>query len=355
MKKFKEVMALCFDDILMVPQQSDVVSRKKVDLSMYLGVREEARIKLSLPIIAAPMDTVCEENMAIKIAKMGGLGIIHRYVDIEKQLSMVEAVSSQGLLVGASVGATDGFLKNALRLEAIGAKIICVDIANGHSSYAINAVKQLRKRLKSTTHIMSGNVSTKYGYFELLKNGADSVRVGIGGGAVCTTRQVSGHGVPTLQSVIDCCVENWEEYDDPTLLNLGIIADGGIRNTGDMVKAFAAGASAVMLGSLLSGHEESPGALFVNSQGEFKEYRGMASKKAQEAWRGHCSVSEGVSTLIPYKGSIQETLNSIRYGIGSGCSYSGVEKLSDLTSRSQYVTVSTASLKESQPHAKGDV
>jgi len=344
MKKFKKNTALCFDDILLVPQHSEVDSRRSVNLSMSLG----NNLSLSFPIIAAPMDTVCEIKMAIELDKVGGLGIIHRFMPIEDQISqIIFAVTEHGVKnIGGSIGAKGEYLEDALNLEAAGANVILVDTANGHSSYAIEAVKTLRATLKSTTHIMAGNVATAEGYRALSQAGADSVRVGIGGGGVCVTRLVSGHGVPLLSSVIEC-----KKIKEKYSLDTAIIADGGIRNSGDMIKAFAGGADAVMIGSILAGTEESPGSTFINATGTYKTYRGMASSEANKG--KNIAVAEGVSTLIPFKGSVSGVLKDIQGGLGSGCSYTGVTKLSDIYENAMYVEVSQASLGESKPHASG--
>lgn len=333
--------ALCFDDILLVPQDSKVNSRKEVDLSMDIN-----RGKMILPVISAPMDTVTEENMAVAMGRAGGLGIVHRYMSIGAQCKMVYgAWEYEGLPIGAAVGAKDDYLERAEQLVTSGACVILVDTANGHSDYAINAVKQLRSELGTSVHIMAGNVSTRDAYINLALAGADSVRVGIGGGSVCTTRQVSGHGVPTLASVIDC-YEAKRSFRGSNLP--GIIADGGIRTTGDMVKAFAAGADAVMVGSMLAGTTETPGEV-INGR---KSYRGMASASAQQDWRGFVGGAEGVDTTTPTRGSVYDVLSDIRAGIQSGCSYSGVDRLADLANKAKYVRVSGASLLETRPHAK---
>jgi IMP dehydrogenase len=344
MNKFKKNTALCFDDILLVPQHSDIDSRRSVDLKMNIG----KNLSLSLPVIAAPMDTVCEIKMAIELYKAGGIGIIHRFMPIEDQVSQIRSsVSDHGVKnIGGSIGAKGDYVSDALRLEEAGATVILVDTANGHSSYAIDAVKTLRSVLKTSTHIMAGNVATGEGYKALSEAGADSVRVGIGGGGVCVTRLVSGHGVPLLSSVMDC-----KKVKEKYSLNTAIIADGGIRNSGDMIKAFAGGADAVMVGSILAGTEESPGSTFINSTGKYKTYRGMASSEANKG--KDIAVAEGVSTLIPFKGSVSEVLKDIKGGLGSGCSYSGVTKLLDIYENAMYVEVSQASLGESKPHASG--
>jgi IMP dehydrogenase len=332
---------LCFDDILIVPQHSYVNSRSSVALSMNIGRNSY----LGLPVIAAPMDTVCESDMAYTMAKGGGLGIIHRFMPFEKQLKEVSKASANGVAVGAAIGAKGDIEEQAIRLVGAGACVILIDTANGHSQYAIDAVKRVRDAVLNLAHIMAGNVSTAEGFIRLVEAGADSVRVGIGGGSMCTTRIVSGHGIPTLASVMLV-----KEVKDSLGLDAGIIADGGIRNTGDMIKAFAAGADAVMLGSMLAGTDEAPGSLIINENGRFKSFRGMASKEANEG--KDIPIAEGVATVVPYKGKVEDILKDIRGGLGSGCSYSGVNKLRYLHKEAMYVEVSSLSNKESMPHGK---
>jgi len=339
--------ALCFDDILLVPQQSDVESRHKVDLTMSIG-SGKAEIVLDFPVIAAPMDTVCDTDMAIAMSNAGGLGILHRYMQHSELIKKTEQLTKDKHRFGVSVGATNGYMNSAEDLYNSGARIILVDIANGHSHYAIQAVENLRSAFGADIHIMAGNVATAEGFSRLAEAGADSVRVGIGGGSACTTRIVSGHGVPTLSSIMD--IDDWRELSNE--YDCSIIADGGIRNSGDMVKSFAAGAEAVMVGSMLAGTEESPGEILIDGDGkEVKMFRGMASKAAQKDSHGKVSVSEGISTTVSYKGSVSHIFDHIRGGLGSGCSYSGVERLKDLSQIAEYVQVTSLSIDESRPHA----
>ena len=343
MKEYLAGNDICFDDILMVPQYSDVVSRSSVDFKMAIG----GYTWLDLPVIASPMDTVCEKDMAIAIAQSGGIGIIHRFMSAKNQIRMVKEVfnyNSLGLPVGAALSST--FVEEHVdRLIKAGVSILLIDTANGHSKMAIDAVIRLRNIVGEYIHIMAGNVSTAEGFMALDTAGADSIRVGIGGGSMCTTRIISGHGIPTLSSII-----NIREAKDKFNLNAGIIADGGIRSTGDMVKAFAAGADAVMLGSILAGTEESPGDVHFKGNKKFKSFRGMASKEANKD--KDIAVAEGISTKIPYKGFVKDIIKDIRGGLGSGCSYSGVDFLHDLYRESMYVRVSPLSVKESLPHGR---
>jgi IMP dehydrogenase len=338
--------ALCFDDILLVPQESGVESRHSVDLSMTIGFNKR-EIRLDLPIIAAPMDTVCDVDMCMAIAKAGGLGILHRYMPENILINKTKELSDTRYGFGVSVAATNGYMNLSEQLYDAGARLFLVDTANGHSEYAVRAVESLRAAFGDDIHIMSGNVATADGFIRLAEAGADSVRVGIGGGSACTTRIVSGHGVPTLASILDV-----EELRELSGTECSIIADGGIRNSGDMVKAFAAGADVVMIGSMLAGTDEAPGEVIIDHNGkEAKIFRGMASAQAQKDSKGSVSVSEGISTTVAYKGSVQHVLDQVRGGLGSGCSYSGVDSLLQLSSVSQYVIVTHSSLGESKPHA----
>jgi IMP dehydrogenase len=338
--------SLCFDDILLVPQESDVLSRHDVDLSMKIGPKHP--IELSLPVIAAPMDTVCDVEMCIVMAKYGGMGILHRYMTYDAQIRKAEALAGIEINFGVAIASNNGYMEHAQKLYDIGTRVFLVDTANGHGEYAVQAVKALRDKFDDI-HIMAGNVSTSDGFANLIWAGADSVRVGIGGGSACTTRIVSGHGMPTLASIME--IERWrDEHDFHD--SCSIIADGGIRNSGDMVKSFAAGANAVMVGSMLAGTDQAPGDILTDANGrEVKMFRGMASSSAQLDSSGKVSVSEGISTTIPYKGSVEHILDQIKGGLGSGCSYSGVHNLELLNIFAEYTRVSSASLDESRPHA----
>jgi len=231
---------LSFDDVLIVPQYSDIQSRTEIDISNNLG-----KLNLSLPVLSAPMDSVTESVMVTAMAKNGGLGIIHRYNTIQKQVKI--AKKSRTPVVAAAVGVTGDYLDRAVALYNAGVKIICVDVAHGHHVLMRHALEVLRNTLGTQVTIIAGNVATLQAFNDLSDWGADAVRVGIGGGSICSTRIQTGHGVPTLQSVLDCAGS-----DRPAKL----IADGGIKNSGDIVKAYAAGADFVMLGSMLAGHRD---------------------------------------------------------------------------------------------------
>jgi len=343
MKPYSKNRALCFDDILLTPQEGRIQSRGDVDLSMVLGVdhRPDAKICLGVPIIASPMDTVCDEEMMEALDNVGALGVLHRYTSREEILAKTSRLHDKGLNnIAVSVSTKDVFDKDYIyQLDHAGANVFCIDTANGHSALTIEATEELRSKVFDTTHIMVGNVSTVEGFAALIEAGADSVRVGIGGGSACSTRIVSGHGAPLLWSLQQCVgVAN--------LNRSAIIADGGVRSTGDMVKSFAAGASAVMVGSLLAGHDESPRK--YDEEGNII-YRGMASGEAQKDWRGSFDSEEGVSGRVPARGPVEQTIKEFRYGIASGCSYSGVQSLRNLHKNARYIEVSDLTVNESRP------
>ena len=331
--------AVSFDDVLLVPQYSDIESRSQTDIRSELG----DKICLDLPIISSPMDTVTEDNMAIAMHRAGGMGIIHRYNDMELQARMVyEAYQTGTANLGAAVGMTGDFLKRSMAVGDLGANLLCVDVAHGHHSMMETCLKTLKDKFGEVVHIMAGNVATLEGFNALAEWGADSIRVGIGGGSICSTRLVSGHGVPTFQSVLECAKT---EYDTK------IIADGGIKTSGDIVKALAAGADSVLVGSMLAGTDETPGEVLTSSRGKkYKVYRGMASRAAQETWRGKSSTPEGVSTTIAYKGPVEDILHDLAGGIKSGFSYSGAKHLSELQRKARFIRQTSAGQLESSTH-----
>ena len=325
----------CFDDVLLVPQRSDILSRKEIDLSSQL----DSKNTFDLPIISSPMDTVTESEMAATMDECGGLGIIHRYNSIEAQCRHISSHSISK--VGAAVGVTGDYLERASELSSAGVSVICVDIAHGHHFMMKHALHKLRMVLGDDVHIMAGNVATLEGFNDLADWGADSVRVGIGGGSICSTRIQTGHGVPTLQSILDC------SHSDRDVV---LVADGGIRTSGDIVKALAAGADFVMLGSLLAGTDESPGEEIYRGGAKYKTYRGMASVEAQIQWRGHTASVEGVSSQVPWKGSVRRVLERLECGIRSGLSYTGARTIRELQSFSQFIEQSSSGAVESSIH-----
>ena len=328
--------AFAFDDVLLEPKFSAIKSRKTIDISTELG----PELTLTLPIISAPMDTVTESHMAHAMCRHGGMGVLHRYNTIEEQVAMIDKI---GCLKAAAVGVTGDYKERAEALVEAGCDVLCLDVAHGHHILVKEALGVLRGIFGRTVHLMAGNVATLEAVDDLSSWGADSVRVGVGGGSICSTRIQTGHGIPTFQSVLDC---------SSTSSNVKIIADGGIKNSGDIVKALAAGADAVMVGSLLAGTIEAPGGYFIKDGRQYKTYRGMASVEAQIDWRGHTASVEGVSHAVPSKGSVSKILEQLDNGIRSGLSYSGVKNLEEFWAKATFVKQSTAGQFESNTHVK---
>jgi len=328
---------LSYDDVLLSPKYSEIKSRKQINIGSSFNNAE-----FSLPIISAPMDTVTEAAMAVAMHEAGGLGIIHRYNTIDKQCRMVHnAISAGAQNVGAAIGVSDDCLDRALALHNAGAKIICIDVAHGHHSLVRRTLENLKNIFDDTMHVMAGNVATVEAFNDLADWGADSVRIGIGGGSICSTRIQTGHGIPTLQSIFDCA-----QSDRDALL----IADGGIKTSGDIVKSLAAGADFVIVGSLLSGTTETPGEVLYIRGEKYKSYRGMASEEAQKDWRGAASSLEGISTHVPYRGEATKVLARLERGIRSGFSYSGAKNLTELQSKATFVRQTAAGQLESSTH-----
>jgi IMP dehydrogenase len=464
--------ALSFDDVLLLPNHSEVLP-DQVDVSTTLV----GNIRLRIPIVSSPMDTVTESRMAIALAREGGVGVIHRNMPIEKQAlevdrvkrsehgviwdpiylspnhtvrdalelmeryhisgvpitdeagylvgiltnrdirfetnfdrlihevmtsenlitapvgtSLEEAekilqrhkieklpiVDEQGklrglitikdllkirqhpnatkddrgrLVVGAAVGPMRAPVERARALADAGVDFIVIDSAHGHSQGVLNAVRLIKRTLPDLL-VVAGNVATREGVRALAEAGADAIRVGLGAGSICTTRVVAGVGVPQLYAVMECAAEaqRW---------NLPIIADGGIRYSGDIVKALAAGASAVMLGNLLAGCEESPGEIEIFRNRAYKVYRGMGSVAAMRQGSSdryyqtdpRKIVPEGVEGRVPYRGPLSETIHQLVGGLRSGMGYVGARNLQELREKARFIRITNSGLRESHPHS----
>ncbi len=326
---------LAFDDVLLQPAYSDIESRASIDIST------EVHTKLTIPIISSPMDTITENRMATAMAKSGAGAIIHRFNNIDVQ---ADEFLASPKTTGCAIGAVGDYLERAMHLQSVGCNFFCIDVAHGHHELVGKALDSLRKKLKTETHVMAGSVATAAGGMYLLNHGADSLRVGIGGGSICSTRIMTGHGIPTLQSIID--VSALKDRHD----GVKIIADGGIRTPGDIVKALAAGADAVMLGSMLSGTEETPGDIISTKSGDFKHYRGMASQVVQVKSNGKTKSVEGIATMVKFNGKLVGVLDMISQNVKSGLSYSGVRSIEELQTKAVFIKQTLAGMKESQPH-----
>lgn len=338
---------ITFDDVLLVPKKTSVNSRSEIDISGQLT----PKIRLNVPIIAANMDTVTESRMAIAMAEVGGIGFIHRFLSIEDQVNEVALVKKAKLIVGAAVGVKDDFLERAGALIKAKVDVLLIDVAHGHSSQLITVLKKL-KNVFPKVEVIAGNIATNEAAEELIKNGADALKVGIGPGSLCSTRIVTGAGVPQITAIMEC-LKVANKTHTP------VIADGGIRYSGDIVKALAAGASTVMIGSMLAGCDESPALLVKRGDKQYKMTRGMASiaanldrakkddaiKKALEEY-----AQEGVEGLVPYKGSVETLIKKMASGVRSGFSYCGAKNINELWQKSQFIKISHSGLIESHPH-----
>ncbi len=474
--KMRAEVGLSFDDVLLVPHRSSIQSRKDVSTATWLV----PGIPLSIPIVSSNMDTVTETRMAIAMAQLGGIGILHRFMSIEQQTDFVARVKrSEGLVVespltispevsaeqarqrmaevdvgglmvvdgdhtllgiittrdlllapqanvtvaqvmtprerlvvatenesveearrklyehrieklplvdeeghlsglitaqdivkiqkhpnatkdsrgrlrvGAAVGARPDDLERASSCQAAGADVLVVDIAHGHSDHVIHMVTMLKQKFPATP-IIAGNVATSQGVHDLVEAGADAVKVGVGSGSICTTRIVTGFGVPQLSAIFECA-------EVGKALHVPIIADGGIRNSGDMTKSLAAGASTTMIGSLLAGTDESPGATVIREGQRYKIVRGMASLSANmdrrrldknelaiEEW-GEV-VPEGVEATVPYKGAVADVIYQLVGGLRSGMSYAGARSIEELWAEAEFIRISPSAIQESHPH-----
>ncbi|MCE2526848.1 MAG: guanosine monophosphate reductase [Actinomycetia bacterium] len=343
-------LALAYDDVLLVPRRSAVGSRQEVSLATRLS----RRLNLELPVIAANMDTVCEWEMAVAMARMGGVGIIHRFLPVQNHAREVEKVKQVGedLLVGAALGVGGDMTLRAKNCVAAGVDVLVLDIAHGHAEHSLNAVRILKDEF-SEVDLIAGNIATGEGAVDLVEAGADAVKVGVGPGGVCTTRVVTGVGVPQVSALYDVVRSG---VDAP------IIADGGIRAGGDIAKALALGADSVMIGSLLAGTRESPGEVEETSTGPVKRVRGMASLEAallRAARRGaeledeyfeHRSP-EGIERRVAYRGTAEDVIRWLMGGVRSAMSYLGATDLGTFQRNARFVRTTPAGLAESHPHA----
>lgn len=343
---------LSFDDVLLVPNYSEIESRHHVCLDVadwdgYPIIVGES--SFSLPIFASPMDTVVDAHCAVLFAAQGVSPILHRYSSFSDQLNdydnIMMNVTTHDAPIGVAIGTGHDNLQHAYDLYSAGCRLFCVDVAHGHHRMALDIVSDLRN-VYDDVFIVAGNVATVQGFNALADAGANAVRVGIGGGSVCSTRLVTGHGIPTFQSVVDCAHSEKNCY---------IIADGGMRTSGDVVKAYAAGADFVMLGSMFAGKLESPGDTKQIDGKTYKNYRGMASANAQLDWRGKVSVEEGVDSWRCVTESIEESVQRLVAGIRSGLSYSGCDNIGDFYAKSEFVKITPQALGENAPHAIGAV
>lgn len=350
---------LTYDDILLVPKYSEVKSRRTINTNTLVS----RRYGVLRPFVASCMDTVCEYKMAIKMVELGGVGCIHRFMTVDEQCEQVSKVVEyinnnhmyehwgvmyddwhseiKQIPVMAAIGVNDVDIERAVRLVLSGVNIILIDVAHGHHINVKNMIHKLRETLPTSVDIIAGNISTKESAEDLCEWGADGLRVGIGGGSLCTTRIQTGHGVPNVTSIIDCVEGS----------SVPVMADGGIRNSGDIAKALSVGADCVMLGSLLAGTKESPGNIVEKSDGSlYKRYRGSASLETKSAHKQSTKHVEGESTMIPFKGSVEYILDKLTDGLKSALSYSGSKDIKEFHWKSEVMEITPSGMAESKPH-----
>lgn len=356
---------LTFDDVLLIPAESHVLPNE-VDLSTQIA----KNLKLKVPFISAGMDTVTESSMAIAMALQGGMGVIHKNMSIQAQAGEVVNVKSvtlnsmmshaavddqNRLLVAAAVGVTSDTFERAEALFKAGADAIVIDTAHGHSAGVLRKIAEIRDHFPNET-LIAGNVATGEGTRALFEAGVDVVKVGIGPGSICTTRVVAGVGVPQITAIYDAASVAHE-------FGKAIIADGGIKYSGDIVKALAAGGNAVMLGSMLSGTTEAPGEVYEDNGKKYKSYRGMGSVGAMAQSHGSSDryfqggvneanklVPEGIEARVEYKGDVSDVIFQMVGGLRSGMGYVGAGDIQTLINQAQFVQITNAGLRESHPH-----
>lgn len=333
-------VALTYDDIQLVPKYSEIKSRQNI----ILKTKVSRNYSIDIPIVAAPMDTVCGYEMAKLLLTLGGVGCVHRFMSIEEQSKIMKNLNeyraSRHQPLMACVGVNGDYFERSKELFNSGANIIIIDVAHGHHKNVKDAIDKI-KSIDNSIDVILGNVATKQGATDMIAWGADGLRVGIGGGSLCTTRVQTGFGIPNVTAIQNCVNYN----------KVPIMADGGLRSSGDMAKALAVGANCVMLGSLLAGTTESPGSIRVDEYGNrTKLFRGSASLSTKKSNNQEERNIEGESTVIQYKGSAQTIIFQILDGIRSAFSYTGAMNINEYHDDVEFVRVTNAGNLEGKPH-----
>jgi IMP dehydrogenase len=340
---------LAFDDVLLIPARSDVLPSQVSTRTLL--TRELA---LDIPIVSAAMDTVTEARMAIALARLGGLGVLHRNLTVDAQSAQVKECKAAGVRVGAAVGVSGDADERVSALVAAGVDVLFIDVAHGHSASVIRMVEKIKTRHR--VQVVAGNVVTGEGTDELIAAGADGIKIGVGPGAICTTRVVAGAGMPQVTAIFDSA-------NAAAKAGIPVCADGGIQESGDIAKAIGAGAHTVMLGGLLAGVDESPGDVEQTAEGRFKSYRGMGSLGAMEVRQGSRDrygqqdvaefsklVPEGIEGRVPARGALAPFVYQLVGGLRLGMGYVGAATIEDLRTTARFVRISGAGLRESHPH-----
>ncbi|MDP3646353.1 MAG: IMP dehydrogenase [bacterium] len=331
-----------FDDVLIRPAASRM---EPSEASLKTTI---AGIELSLPFLSAGMDRVTEAPMAITLGKLGGLGVIHRNCSIEEQVAMVKAAKKAGVQVAAACGPFN--TERAKALDEARCDAIVIDCAHGHNLNVVDSAEKIKKSLKNSRMIF-GNIATAEAAQRVCAF-TDAIKVGIGPGSICTTRIISGVGAPQLSAIM-------EVAEVAGTYKVAVIADGGIRTSGDIAKAFAAGASAVMLGNMFAGTDETPGKIITKGGKKYKEYRGMgsaaviksASGRERYFTHGRKAVPEGVEALVPYKGPLADVVATLASGVQVGMGYVGARTIREMQKKAQFIHITHASIAEGKPHS----
>jgi IMP dehydrogenase len=352
-------IALTYDDIQLVPKYSEIISRKDISLKTLVS----SRYGLMIPLVAAPMDTVCEEEMAFKMFLMGGVGCIHRFMEIEKQTQIIKNLylriygkgfgvpfeiwkildddwhsKIKSIPIMAAIGVQEEDRTRAQHLVKAGTNILVIDVAHGDHINVVNMVKWCKENLPQYVDIIAGNIATADAAERLINAGTNGLRVGIGGGSLCTTIIKTGFGVPNVTALNNIVM----------MSTVPVMADGGIRTSGDIAKALALGATSVMLGSLLAGTDEAPGKIIETQNGLVKRYRGSASLETKITHNKEERNIEGESTTMPYKGGVKFVINGLIDGVKSALSYGGASSLKFFNPK--WVHVTNSGILEAKPH-----
>ena len=332
---------LAYDDVLITPKYNKVRSRKDVAFR----TRVTRNYFIDIPLIAANMDTVCESCMAISIGKLGGLGVIHRFMSVEDQAKEVAKVKKEGILCAAAVGVKD-YESRVKALVSAGVDILVLDVAHGHSKLVGSVLEWIKKNFK--VDVMAGNIATKDAADYFISKGADAIKVGIGPGSLCTTRLMTGAGVPQITAVMDAY--------EATQGRIPICADGSIKQPGDVVKAIGAGADSVMLGSVFSGTDEAPGEIIIKNGRKYKKFRGMASYEAAlrkqeiDGKKEEIISVEGESTFVECKGPVGDIVKKFLGGLASGMTYLGADSIDKMRGKADFIEITQSGMNESMPH-----
>lgn len=342
-------LGLSYDDVLLIPQYSEIKSRGDIDLSTQIT----PHVKLKLPLISINMTDVTGVDMAIALGKAGGLGFLPRFVSAEEQSDMAAKVKKAGVYTAAAVGCRQGYIERAEKLVKAGVDILTLDVAHAHMLQALEATSELKRRFGQTVDIISGVVGTEDGANDLFKHGADSVRVGVGPGTICITRIVTGSGVPQITAVLNAAkaARKWKRT---------VLCDGGTNNSGDIVKGLAAGASAVVIGSQFAGTDEAPGKKIEKNGYFYKVYNAstcLAEKKnhvnnikGEKLGKNYTKQIEGVESVVKYAGPLSSVLGMMNANIRSGLSYSGAKNIQEFWKNAKFIRITSLGKYENGAH-----